>query len=137
MEFFGLADKTHLRALNGVFVIVGMNRAIQVNIKNNHDGYLENLMTGFLTSGISVFLGAISLIIFLNFKDSAYVISIAENMWMANATTPLHLGMAIIIEGLGSSMIFSFISMQYLKDVRGNLTPMKKGSSKHIETENI
>ena len=71
-----------------------------------------------MSTGIAVVLSAISLIVFLNFKDAAYVNNIADGLMLAGAPTSSQIGGAILIEGLASTMIFSFVSMQYWKGVK-------------------
>jgi hypothetical protein len=114
----GLADHTYLRLFNGVIVLAFMNHLIKSNIKKNIDGYLENFRSAFMSSGIAVILGAISLILFLNFKDASYVVGIADGLLLAGAGEPSQVGVGILIEGLASTMIFSFVSMQYWKGVK-------------------
>jgi hypothetical protein len=118
IEALGLADHTYLRLFNGVIILVFMNHLIKSNIKNNVNGYLENFRAAFVSSSIAVVLGGISLIIFLNFKDAAYVRSIADGLLLAGAGEASQVGGGILIEGLASTMIFSFVSMQYWKGVK-------------------
>jgi len=118
IDWLGFSDKTYLRLFNGVIVLSFMNNLIKSNLKRNVSGYLENFSAAFLSSGIAIILSGISLIIFLSFKDVAYINNIAEGMLLANAGGPYEIGGAILIEGLASAMIFSFISMQYWKGVK-------------------
>ncbi len=118
IESLGYADHTYLRLFNGVIVLAFMNHLIKSNIQKGIDGYLENFRAAFVSTGIAVVLSAISLIIFLNFKDAAYVSNIADGLLLAGAPEASQIGVAILIEGLASTMIFSFVSMQYWKGVK-------------------
>lgn len=117
INFLGLADQTYLRMLNGVIVLVFMNRLIKSNFEKGIDGYFDNFRAGFMSAAIAVVLSVISLIVFLNFKDEAYITNIADSLMLVGAIEPYQIGGAILIEGLASSMIFTFISMQYWKGV--------------------
>ena len=118
IETLGLADHTYLRLFNGVIVLAFMNHLIKSNIKKNINGYLANFRSAFVSSSLAVILGGISLMIFLSFKDVAYVKSIAEGLLLAGAGEASQVGGGILIEGLASTMIFSFVSMQYWKGVK-------------------
>jgi hypothetical protein len=118
IESLGLADHTYLRLFNGLIIAVFMNHLIKSNIKNNLNGYLHNFREAFLSSSIGVVLSCISLVAFLSIKDPAYVSAIADGLLLAGAGLPSQVGGGILIEGLASSMIFSFVSMQYWKGVK-------------------
>jgi len=118
IDSLGLADKTYLRLFNGVIVLAFMNHLIKSNIKKNITGYFENFSAAFISSGIAIILSGISLIIFLSFKDIDYVHNISDGLLLVSAGTASHIGGAILIEGLASAMMFSFISMQYWKGVK-------------------
>jgi len=118
VESLGYSDQTYLRLFNGVIVLAFMNHFIKSNFQKGLNGYLENFRSAFVSTGIAVVLSAISLIVFLNFKDAAYVNSIADGLMLAGAPTSSQIGGAILVEGLASTMIFSFVSMQYWKGVK-------------------
>ncbi len=116
MKFVGLENFTELRALNFIFVIWGVNAAIKKNILVNSDTmYLSNLSIGFSTAFFAVLGIAMSLIFYITFINYD-LIHVMENssVWGNN----LSLGMvvfAILIEGMASSVICSFLVMQYWK----------------------
>ena len=118
IESLGFADETYLRLFNGVIVLGFMNHLLRSNVKRKINSYLENFMSAFISSGIAVILSGISLIIFLSFKDAAYISNIADGLLLANAGTAYQIGGAILIEGMASAMVFSFVSMQYWKGVK-------------------
>lgn len=55
MDFLGLANKNHLRALNAFIVLYGINKTIKTNMQSGITTYLENLLSGFKTGIIGVF----------------------------------------------------------------------------------
>ncbi len=118
VESLGYSDHTYLRLFNGVIVLAFMNHLIKSNIQKGINGYLENFRAAFVSTGIAIVLSAISLIVFLNFKDAAYISSIADGLFLAGAAEPSQIGGAIMIEGLASTMVFAFVSMQYWKGVK-------------------
>ena len=113
----GLTDVIALRLLNAVIVFYFVNKAIAANIAKGKDTYLENFGSGILTSAIGVFLSVIGLWAYiLVFRGEAHLDNLATSVIGMNAD--LELGpysVALLIEGLTSSMIISFILMQYWK----------------------
>ena len=111
-----------LRLLNFLIVVWGVNSAIKQNLYKNHNNtYLTNLSIGFSTSFFAVLAVAFSLIFYITFIDYGLLI-IMENssVWGHN----LSLGkvvFAILIEGLASSVICTFIIMQYWKKYKTNI----------------
>tara|TARA_B100000809_G_scaffold243810_1_gene269170 strand:- start:1867 stop:2172 length:306 start_codon:yes stop_codon:yes gene_type:complete len=95
-----------------------MNHLIKSNIQKGIDGYLENFRAAFISSAIAVVFSAISLIVFLSFKDAVYVSNIANGLLLAGADESSQIGGVILIKGLASTMIFSLVSMQYWKGVK-------------------
>jgi len=116
MKLLKLDGNVALRMLNFVFVILGMNKAIKENIyKNRSFNYFHNLIIGFKTSILAVIFTFFSLLIYLYYINPYYIHAI-ENLkiWGTNLN-PEEVSFAILIEGLASSLIGSFILMQYWK----------------------
>lgn len=123
MKIFGLDNVSELRLLNFVFVLWGINRAIKTNININKETfYLNNLSIGIGTSVLAVGLTAFGLIIYVDYIDNSFL-SVLENsfFWGSNLTLPLVV-FALLIEGIASSVICSFILMQYYKNIKVNST---------------
>lgn len=122
MKVLGLENITELRLFNFLIVVWGVNSAIKQNLYRNHNNtYLTNLSIGFSTSFFAVLAVAFSLIFYITFIDFG-LLSIMENssVWGKN----LSLGkvvFAILIEGLASSVICTFIIMQYWKKFKTNI----------------
>lgn len=122
MKILGLEDMTELRLLNFLIVVWGVNSAIKQNLfKNHNNSYLTNLSIGFSTSFFSVLAIVFSLIFYITFIN-VNLLYIMENshIWGRN----LSLGkvvFAILIEGLASSVICTFIMMQYWKKHKINI----------------
>ncbi|WP_296144180.1 hypothetical protein [uncultured Flavobacterium sp.] len=115
IETLGLADQIYLRLLNFIFVIYGVNRTIRSNYHDGINGYLTNLLAGFLTGMVSLILGIFAFMIYIEslggdfakFKDS-YIFGGEPSLYQ--------FCFGLFIEGAASSMIISFAMMQYWKD---------------------
>ncbi len=118
-KIIGLDDVSELRLLNFVFVLWGINRAIKTNIKvNQESSYINNFSIGIGTSVLAVGFTIIGLIFYVGFIDSG-LIAVLENtsFWIQNLSLPL-IVFALAIEGIASSVICSFILMQYYKNYK-------------------
>lgn len=116
MKLFGLENISELRFLNFLFVAWGINSAIKSNIQENKDTlYISNLFIGVSTSIIAMGIILIGLITYVSIINTAYITTLENlHLWDRNLSIPL-IVLAIIIEGIVSSVIFSFIIMQYWK----------------------
>ncbi|TCI84391.1 hypothetical protein [Tenacibaculum sp. M341] len=118
-KIIGLDDVSELRLLNFVFVLWGINRAIKTNIKvNQESSYINNFSIGIGTSVLAVGFTIVGLIFYVGFIDSG-LIAVLENtsFWIQNLSLPL-IVFALAIEGVASSVICSFILMQYYKNYK-------------------
>lgn len=122
MKILGLENITELRLLNFLIVVWGINSSIKQNLyKNNDNTYLTNLSIGFSTSFFSVLAVAFSLIFYITFIDyNLLLIMENSNVWGRNLTLG-KIVFAILIEGLASSVICTFIVMQYWKKYKINI----------------
>lgn len=119
MKIFGLEDISELRFLNFAFVLYGINRAIKTNIVKNHESlYFTNFLLGIGTSIIAVALTILGLIIYVDFIDPDFMKILEQSsFWGQNLSLPLVV-FALAIEGIASSVICSFILMQYYKNYK-------------------
>lgn len=119
MRLLDLESYSGLRFLNFIFVLWGINNAIKTNIKENNETlYVRNLAIGIGTSALAVGMAIIGLIVYASFINPEFIYSIQESfLWTSELTLPL-LIFALGIEGLASSVISSFILMQYYKNYK-------------------
>ena len=119
MKVFGLEKIMALRMFNFVIVIWGINSAIKMNIFKNHEtNYLSNIFIGISTSLIAVFASAISLLIYAKFISPDFIHVLESSMlWGDNLSISL-ISIVIFFEGTASSVISSFIVMQYWKNYK-------------------
>jgi hypothetical protein len=114
---FGLEGNPYLRFLNIGFVIFGIYLAIKESIyKNGESKYLINLGIGIRTSAFAVILSVIGVIIYIQFIDPDFI-NIMKNSFLigSNLSIP-KIAITLVIEGMASSIIGSFIMMQYYKN---------------------
>lgn len=118
MDFLGLANKNHLRALNAFIVLYGINKTIKTNMQSGITTYLENLLSGFKTGIIGVFLGIVGLIIYIYLKGGeVYLLKLSDTFFFVGKTNIIKYCSVLLFEGIASSLIGSFALMQYWKDV--------------------
>ena len=119
MKFLGLENVSELRFLNFIFVVWGINSAIKSNIVNNKDTfYLTNLFIGVSTSIIAVAFTLIGLITYVSLISPEFIVVLEKSfLWGSHLSLPL-IVFAITIEGIASSVICSFILMQYWKNYK-------------------
>lgn len=117
MKLLGLDDITELRVLNFGFVFWGVNSVIKENIfKNNNTNYLQNLFLGLFTSLASVFFILISFTIYLHYIEPSFIQVVEDSTLWGNDLTPTLIAVAIFMEGMASSVVCSFIVMQFWKN---------------------
>ncbi|CAM1347993.1 MULTISPECIES: hypothetical protein [Tenacibaculum] len=119
MKILGLNNVSELRLLNFVFVLWGINKAIKTNIKLNQESlYFSNFSIGVGTSILAVGLTILGLIIYVGFIDPELITVLGNSsFWGKNLNLSL-IVFALAIEGIASSVICSFILMQYYKNYK-------------------
>ncbi len=119
MKILGLNNVSELRLLNFVFVLWGINKAIKTNIKLNQESlYFSNFSIGIGTSVLAVGLTILGLIIYVGFIDPELITVLGNSsFWGKNLNLSL-IVFALAIEGIASSVICSFILMQYYKNYK-------------------
>lgn len=118
MDLFGLADKNYLRIFNAFIVLFGIWKTIKTNYANGATDYLENLVSGFKTGIIGVFLGIAGLIAFVYIKGGeVYLSKLSDTFFFTGKTNLIKYCAVLFFEGIASSLIGSFAIMQYWKDV--------------------
>ncbi|MBL4905269.1 MAG: hypothetical protein JKZ00_04510 [Flavobacteriaceae bacterium] len=119
MKLLGLEKVFELRFLNFLFVIYGINSSIKNNIhKNKNTEYISNLLIGFSTSVLAVLITIAGLIIYVSFIVPEFIAVLEDSfLWGNNLSLGL-IVFALLIEGIASSVICSFIMMQYWKNYK-------------------
>ena len=118
MDLLGFADKNYLRILNAFIVLYGINRTIKYNFSHGNSEYLDNLISGFKTGILGVILGIIGLIVFVYLKGGeTYLSRLSDTFFFVGKTNIIKYCSVLFFEGIASSLIGSFVLMQYWKDV--------------------
>ena len=118
MDILGLADKNYLRILNAFIVLFGINKTIKYNFSHGNSDYLENLISGFKTGILGVVLGIVGLIIFVYIRGGeSYLSRLSDTFFFVGKTNIIKYCSVLFFEGIASSLIGSFVLMQYWKDV--------------------
>lgn len=119
MKLFGLDNVSELRFLNFLFVFWGVNRAIKTNIElNKEHSYFSNFYAGFGASVIGVGLTIVGLIIYVGFIDPNFITVLENSSFWGKELSLQMVVFALAIEGIASSVMCSFIIMQYYKSYK-------------------
>lgn len=127
MKWLGLVHNINLRALNAVIMFAGVYLAIKTYKKYKHEaGDHFQFMKG---TGVGLITALTTAVVFSAFI-TGYVMASPEFMQSIKANEPqgIHInewGIAVIIfiEAMASGFIFSYLSMQWLKE--NDMTYMK------------
>jgi hypothetical protein len=118
METLGLSDVFFLRLLNIVIVIYFLQKTIKSNYLEGRLDYLDNLISGTLTSLIGVVLSVVGLMIYISIRGGdAYLSKLSANFLFGGGFPSMNqYCIGLLFEGIASSIIITFTLMQYWKD---------------------
>ena len=118
MELLGLSYIFYLRILNIFIVIYFLQKTIKSNYLEGKTEYLENLISGTLTSLIGVVLSVAGLMIYISMKGGdAYLTKLSANFLFGGGSPSMNqYCIGLLFEGIASSIIITFTLMQYYKD---------------------
>lgn len=117
MAAVDLLRVVELRAFNFAILISGIIYSIN-KVKNNRGrnfDYFEGLAAGFLTTLYAVIPFATFVFVYLWKINPGFMQYIRENLIYGNNLTPILAAHAILIEGIVSGAVASFVTMQYFK----------------------
>ncbi len=119
MKLLHLEQIFELRLLNFLIVFWGVNWALKKNIlENRNTSFLENFSLALSVSVLAIVSITISAVIYLYQIDPSFIgVLESYNIW-GNKLNPQIIGFALLIEGMGSSMVCSFVLMQYWKSYK-------------------
>lgn len=121
MKVFNLDNVSELRFLNFLFVFWGVNRAIKMNINLNHqNSYFNNFYVGFGASVIGVGLTIVGLMVYVGLMDPSFMTVLENSSLWGNKLSLSIVVFALAIEGIASSVMCSFILMQYYKNYKAS-----------------
>lgn len=116
MKLLGLEEFTEFRLFNFFIVMGGLFLVVKESMSKNPKSYMQNLFLAIKTSTKTMFLVSISLLVYLSWINPGYM-EILENslVWGRNLSVQ-QVVLAILIEGISSTYVLSFIIMQYMKN---------------------
>lgn len=118
MELLGLSDVFLLRLLNIFIVVYFINKTIKSNYREGKTEYLDNIISGSLTSLIGVALSVAGLLAYISMKGgNTYLENLSKNFLFGGGEPSMYqYCIGLLFEGIASSIIITFTLMQYWKD---------------------
>ncbi|MFY0483111.1 hypothetical protein ACI6PS_10925 [Flavobacterium sp. PLA-1-15] len=118
LEYLGLANEFYLRVLNLFIVAFGVNRTIQMNVRDGIRGYNRNLLSAIATSMIGAILSIASLLGYIYYRGGeAYLETLSKGFLFGGGDPNIYYYcIGLLFESIASSIIISFCLMQYWKD---------------------
>ncbi|NQZ76273.1 MAG: hypothetical protein HRT61_09195 [Ekhidna sp.] len=118
MRVLGLAEITELRALNALIMFSGIFFTIK-SFRNGdfseNFGYLSGMAVGFFTGIIVAISFALFTAIYVSL-DPVFLAAIVANNPQKDFLNPFAAAMVIFIEAIASGFLFTYASMQWLKE---------------------
>ncbi|WP_347159049.1 DUF4199 domain-containing protein [Pontibacter chitinilyticus] len=120
MDLLGLTHIVELRFLNGIIMALGVTLAIRaLKIMNQGRlGYFKGLGTGAITAVSGSVLFAVFMILYIKIGDGEFLRALSVDNYFGQrlTTTPgLVIFIVVMLEGVISGLMVSFIAMQYFK----------------------
>ena len=113
----GLEENPFLRFLNLVFILIGIRQAIKTNIEvNKETNYITNLGLGLQTSALAVILSIIGVIGYIQFINPEFLEVMNNSFLIGGNLSIAEIFITLLIEGMASSFIGSFIVMIFYKN---------------------
>jgi hypothetical protein len=118
IEYLGLADQFYLRILNLFIVGFGINLTLKQNAHDGIRGYFANLISGIATSMVGAILSVGSLLFYIEYKGGdAYLQTLSKGFLFGGGDLNIsYYCIGLFFESIASSIIISFILMQFWKN---------------------
>jgi len=114
MQALNLSHLFYLRFLNVIFVFYGVNRTIQMNLKEGKKKFVSNAISALFTSIIGVILSVIGLVIYSYLQGGdAFVQSLSETFLFGGNPSIDMYSISLLFEGIASSVIVTLLLMLY------------------------
>jgi hypothetical protein len=119
MKLVGIVHIIELRALNIFVLAAGVIVALRYFSKVKHKSftYLKGLGLGVLTCIIASVLFGLFVFVYTNFIDPPFMQEIVDNEPFGQYLNPYIAGVAVVVEGIASGLILTFIVMNYMDTV--------------------
>lgn len=118
IDLAGLADEFYLRIFNLFIVAFGVNLTLKQNNREGIRGYFKNLTSGIVTSMIGAILSVGSLYFYIEYRGGEeYLQSLSEGFLFGGGhLNSAYYTVGLLFESIASSVIISFVLMQYWKN---------------------
>lgn len=114
MQSLNLSHLFYLRFLNVIFVFYGVNRTIQMNLKEGKKKFVSNAISALFTSINGVILSVIGLVIYSYLQGGdAFVQSLSEMFLFGGNPSIDMYSISLLFEGIASSVIVTLLLMLY------------------------
>ena len=127
MKYVDLIQIVELRCINFFILLAGVNIAFRYHRRQAGANveYFSGFFFGFFTALFAVIPFALFVFIYLWKIDPSLIIGLRSNsLFMGIEVTPEKAGITVMIEGIVSSVLISFILMQYYRSESRN--PIKE-----------
>lgn len=114
MNVLGYGNSFYLRLVNIFFVFYGVNRTIQMNVKEGQTDFVSNAVAAMITSLVGVFLSITGLVIYSYMQGGdAYVQSLSKTFLFGGNPSIFSYSISLLFEGIASSVIVAMLLMLY------------------------
>lgn len=119
LDLVEYSDIVFLRFFNAIIVAFFINRTIKQNVIKGQFNYLSNLGSGIITAVFGVLLSVLGLTFYLvALKGVEHLPNLATSVIVMNSNVGLGAySAALLIEGIASSVVLTFIIMQSWKSI--------------------
>lgn len=123
-SFTGYANMLQLRVLNALVLFPGIWFSLRYFIKRTNTDvvYLRSLILGLQTAAVAVIPFALFLFTYLQI-DTTFMLYLRENAILGKYLSPFIISFVVFFEGMMSGVLFSYISMQYMKKYAASEVP--------------
>ncbi|MDB2384922.1 DUF4199 family protein [Polaribacter sp.] len=116
-KVLGQEGNPYLRFFNLAFVLLGSWMAIRSNIAHNDEiTYTKNLGIGIRTAAFAVIISIIAIILYIYFIDPDFLSQMNKSFLVGGDLSLAEISFTLLIEGMASAVIGSFIIMQFYKN---------------------
>lgn len=114
MNVSGYGNSFYLRLVNIFFVFYGVNRTIQMNVKEGRTDFVSNAVAAMVTSLVGVFLSIFGLIVYSYMQGGdEYVQSLSKTFLFGGNPSIFSYSISLLFEGIASSVIVAMLLMLY------------------------
>jgi hypothetical protein len=116
-KLIGMEDNPYLRFFNLLFLVIGIHRAIKTNLfKKGETKYLQNFGIGLMTGVVAVVLSVIGVIVYAKWINPEFMETLSNSFLIGKNLNIYEIIFTLMLEGLASTVVGSFMVMQFYKN---------------------